>query len=51
MNGDAGYSSRAIFAVGKDGRIVHQDVSANPGDPEQLPSLERLTEALRRLPR
>jgi peroxiredoxin (alkyl hydroperoxide reductase subunit C) len=51
LDDQKGYSGRAIFAAGKDGRIVHMDVSANPGDMEQIPSLARLTEALRRLPR
>ena len=51
LKGDAGYSGRAIFAVGKDGRLVHTDVSADHDDMEQIPSIARLTEALRRVPR
>lgn len=47
LQSDQGYSGRAMFAIGKDGHIIYADVSANPGDPAQVPSPERLLEALR----
>ena len=47
LQSEKGYSGRAIFLVGKDGRIVYTDVSANPGDIAMVPSPERLLEALR----
>ena len=50
LNVESGYSMRATFAVGKDGRIVYREVAANAGDMEQIPSLDRLLEALKRLP-
>ncbi len=42
-----GYSGRATFAVGKDGRIVLMDVSA---DIDEIPSIEQVIETLRRIP-
>ena len=47
LQSEKGYSGRALFLVGKDGRILYTDVSANPGDLAQVPSPERLLEALR----
>ena len=47
LQSDKGYSGRALFLIGKDGRIAYMDVSANPGDVAQVPSPERLLEALR----
>jgi peroxiredoxin (alkyl hydroperoxide reductase subunit C) len=47
LNARAGYSGRAVFAIDKQGRLVHRDVSANPGDLSQIPSPERVLEALR----
>jgi len=47
LQADKGYSGRALFAIGKDGRIAYEDISANPGDPAQVPSPERLIDALR----
>ena len=47
LQSEKGYSGRAVFLVGKDGRILYTDVSANPGDLAQVPSPERLLEALR----
>jgi peroxiredoxin (alkyl hydroperoxide reductase subunit C) len=51
LNADAGYSGRALFLIDKKGRIAYMEVSANPGDVTQIPSNERLLEALRALPR
>jgi peroxiredoxin len=51
LNADAGYSGRAVFLIDKQGRIAHMEVSSNPGDIAQIPSVERLLEALRALPR
>ena len=51
LQSERGYSGRAVFAIGKDGRIVYKEVSANPSDMDQVPSNERVLEALRRLPR
>ena len=51
LQSEKGYSGRAIFVIGKDGRIAYSDVSDNPGDVTQVPSPERLLEALRALPR
>jgi len=48
---ERGYSGRALFLIGRDGRIAYTDVSANPGDPAQVPNPERLLETLRSLPR
>jgi mycoredoxin-dependent peroxiredoxin len=44
--GDPGFSGRALFVVDKQGRIAYRDISANPGDIEQVPSNERLITAL-----
>lgn len=44
---EVGYSGRALFLIGKDGRIAYMDVSANPGDLAQIPSPDRALEALR----
>src|SRR5437773_1948936 len=38
LQSELGYSGRAVFAIGKDGRLIYTDVSANPGDPAQVPS-------------
>jgi peroxiredoxin len=47
LMGEQGYSGRATFLIGKDGRIAYVDVAVNPGDLSQVPSPERLLGALR----
>lgn len=47
--GEAGYSTRAIFVIDKDGRIAHREVAANSGDPAQVPSNDRALKALEAL--
>ena len=47
LEGEKGYSGRAIFLIGKDGRIAYADVSPNASDMALVPSPERLLEALR----
>ena len=47
LNADAGYSGRAAFAIDKAGKLIYKDVSTNPGDITQVPSPERLLDALR----
>jgi peroxiredoxin len=47
LQSDKGYSGRALFLVGKDGRIAYTEVSSNPGDIALIPSPERALEALR----
>ena len=49
--GEKGYSQRAIFLIGKDGRIAYVDVAADIDDFDQIPSPTVLLEALRALPR
>ena len=46
LNPEAGHSGRAIFVVDKRGRIAYRDVSAAPGDLDQIPSNESVLEAL-----
>ena len=43
---DAGYSGRATFVVGKDGRLLWREISENMSDLEQVPSPERALAAL-----
>ncbi|MEQ1832320.1 MAG: redoxin domain-containing protein [Candidatus Eisenbacteria bacterium] len=45
---DAGYSSRATFVIGKDGKLLYREISENMGDLEQVPSPERALAALAR---
>jgi peroxiredoxin (alkyl hydroperoxide reductase subunit C) len=42
----AGHSGRALFVVGKDGRIAHREIADSPGDMEQIPSHTRALEVL-----
>jgi peroxiredoxin (alkyl hydroperoxide reductase subunit C) len=42
---DAGYSDRATFVIGRDGRIVWRELSEQRGDLEKVPSVERALEA------
>ena len=51
LNTEAGYSQRAAFAIDRDGRIAHRDVAVNAGDRDQIPSNDRVLEALRSLRR
>jgi len=45
---EAGYSGRATFVIGKDGRLLWHEVSEDMGDMEQIPSPERALAALQR---
>jgi len=47
MMGEQGYSARATFLIGRDGRIAYVEVAVNPGDLSQVPSPERLLGVLR----
>ena len=49
LNPDTLYSGRAVFLIDRQGAIVSKDVSAAPGDPSQIPSLERVLAALEQL--
>jgi peroxiredoxin len=42
--GASGYSTRAIFVVDKQGKLVYKEVSANPDD---IPGLDAVLDALR----
>lgn len=44
----AAISRRATFVVGRDGRIVHREVPEDMDDPELVPSLDRVMDALAR---
>ena len=44
---EQGYSGRAVFVVDKLGRIAYRDVAPNHDNPEQVPSNERMLEALK----
>ena len=46
---EKGHSGRATFLVDRQGRVAHREVSPNPGDPDQVPSDERVLAALERL--
>jgi len=50
LNAQAGYSGRAVFVIDKQGRLIHKDVAANPGDVAQVPSVDRVLQALRAVP-
>jgi mycoredoxin-dependent peroxiredoxin len=45
---EAGYSGRATFVVGKDGKLLWREISEDMGDMEQVPSPERALAALTR---
>jgi peroxiredoxin (alkyl hydroperoxide reductase subunit C) len=45
---DSGYSGRALFVVGHDGRIAYRDIAPTPGE---IPSNAELLRALESLPR
>ena len=49
LNAERGMSGRAVFVIDKQGRLAYQEVSPAPGDMNQIPSVERVIEALRRL--
>ena len=45
---DAGYSSRATFVIGKDGRLLWREISESINAKEQIPSPERALAAITR---
>ena len=45
---EAGYSGRATFVIGKDGRLLWREISDDMGNVEQIPSPERALAALSR---
>jgi peroxiredoxin len=45
---DAGYSSRATFVIGTDGRLLWREISENINSKEQVPSPERALAAITR---
>jgi peroxiredoxin len=45
---DAGYSGRATFVIGKDGRVLFRELSENMDELNQIPSPERALAALAR---
>jgi peroxiredoxin len=45
---DAGYSGRATFVIGKDGRLLYREISEDMGAMDQVPSPERALAALAR---
>ena len=49
LNAEAGHSGRAVFVVDKQGKLAYKDVSPAPGDINQIPSNQRVLEALRAL--
>jgi peroxiredoxin (alkyl hydroperoxide reductase subunit C) len=49
LNAESGYSGRAVFAIDKQGKLAYKDVSAAPGDVNQIPSNDRVLSALKAL--
>ena len=45
---DSGYSSRATFVIGKDGRLLWREISEDLNSKEQIPSPERAHAAITR---
>lgn len=45
---EAGFSGRATFVIGKDGKVLYREIADNLGDLEQVPSPERALAALAR---
>jgi len=45
---ESGYSGRATFVIGRDGRLLWREISENIGSMEQVPSPERALAALAR---
>ncbi|HEY6194054.1 MAG TPA: redoxin domain-containing protein [Candidatus Eisenbacteria bacterium] len=45
---EAGYSGRATFVIGKDGRVLWREIADDMGNVEQIPSPERALAALPR---
>jgi peroxiredoxin len=45
---DAGYSTRATFVIGKDGRLLWREISENMSAIEKIPSPERALAAIAR---
>ena len=50
LNVEAGISERAVFVIDKRGTIAYREVSPKPGDLDQVPSNDRMLEALKALP-
>jgi len=46
---DAGIAWRSVFIVDKQGRIAYKDLSPMPTDPAEIPSMDKVIEALRKL--
>jgi len=49
LDHDRGFSERAIFVVDKHGTLVYKDVSPARGDVDQIPSNDKVLEAIREL--
>lgn len=47
---EAGIAWRSVFAVDKRGKIAYRDLSPAPTEPDQIPKVEAVVEALRALP-
>jgi len=47
LNDKSGFSRRATFVIDKQGRLIHKDVSANPGTMSEAPSMDLVLDALR----
>jgi len=45
---DSGYSSRATFVIGKDGRLLWREIADDMGSMDQIPSPERALAAITR---
>ena len=45
---EAGYSGRATFVIGRDGRLLWHEISENVGSMDEIPSPERALAALAR---
>ena len=43
------HSARAVFVVDLQGRVAYVDVSADPGDPDKMPSNQRIFDVLKGL--
>ena len=44
-----GHSGRAVFVIDRQGRVAYKDISPAPGDMSQIPSLDAVIDALRKL--
>ena len=43
------HSGRAVYLVDRQGQIAYKDVSPDPGDPRQIPNLEKVVRAIEQL--